>query len=178
MTDQQNSSQSAANIEALRERYRAERERRTPDKASRTYLDMRESFGEMLDDPYADAKGREPVDDEVDVLIVGGGFGGLMTAARMREAGVKKIRIVEAGSDVGGTWYWNRYPGAACDVESYVYFPLLEETGYMPKERYSKASEIREHAQRIASILACTITHCSPHRSARLIGTMKRQIGV
>lgn len=150
MTDQQNSSQSAADIEALRERYRAERERRTPDKAARTYLDMRESFGEMLDDPYADAKSREPVDDEVDVLIVGGGFGGLMTAARMREAGVKKIRIVEAGSDVGGTWYWNRYPGAACDVESYVYFPLLEETGYMPKERYSKASEIREHAQRIA----------------------------
>ena len=137
-------------FDALRERYRIERDRRAPDKASRGYLDMREDFSEMLDDPYTEAEQRDPVDDEVDVLIVGGGFGGLMTAARMREAGVARIRIVEAGGDVGGTWYWNRYPGAACDVESYVYFPLLEETGYMPTERYSKAAEIREHSRRIA----------------------------
>ncbi len=137
-------------FDALRERYRTERSRRTPDQASRGYLDMQTDFAEMLDDPYTQATPREPVDDEVDVLIVGGGFGGLMSAARMREAGVPRIRIVEAGGDVGGTWYWNRYPGAACDVESYVYFPLLEETGYMPTERYSKAAEIREHSQRIA----------------------------
>ena len=137
-------------FDALKERYRTERSRRTPDQASRAYLDMQSDFAEMLDDPYTQAKPRHPVDDNVDVLIVGGGFGGLMTAARMREAGVPRIRIVEAGGDVGGTWYWNRYPGAACDVESYVYFPLLEETGYMPTERYSKAAEIREHSQRIA----------------------------
>ena len=90
------------------------------------------------------------MDDEVDVLVVGGGFGGLLTAARLREAGIDRIRIIEAGSDVGGTWYWNRYPGAACDIESYIYFPLLEETGYMPTERYAKAPEIREHCVRIA----------------------------
>jgi len=135
---------------ALRERYRSERDRRSPEKAPRAYRDMSADFSEMLEDPYTQVQPRDPVADEVDVLVVGGGFGGLMTAARMREAGVKRIRLVEAGGGVGGTWYWNRYPGAACDVESYVYFPLLEETGYMPKERYSKAAEILEHSRRIA----------------------------
>ena len=150
MTEPARHSASAIDIAALRERYRVERDRRAPDHAPRAYRDMREDFSEMLDDPYTEVTPREAIEDEVDVLIVGGGFGGLMTAARMREAGVERIRIVEAGGEVGGTWYWNRYPGAACDVESYVYFPLLEETGYMPTERYSKAAEIREHSRRIA----------------------------
>ncbi len=141
---------SALDLDALRERYRLERERRSPDKASRGYRDMRSDFAEMLEDPYSEVAERAPVTDDVDVLVVGGGFGGLMTAARMREAGVERVRLVEVGGDVGGTWYWNRYPGAACDVESYVYFPLLEETGYMPTERYAKAAEIREHSRRIA----------------------------
>ena len=140
----------AIDIDALRERYRTERERRSPDKVGRGYRDMRADFAEMLEDPYSEVAQREPVTDDVDVLVVGGGFGGLMTAARVREAGVERVRIVEVGGDVGGTWYWNRYPGAACDVESYVYFPLLEETGYMPTERYAKAAEIREHSRRIA----------------------------
>ena len=138
-------------IEALRARYRQERDRRLPhgdtDRRSRAATD---GFAHLLTDPYGRAPDREPVDDEVDVLVIGGGFGGLLTAARLREAGIERIRIVEAGSDVGGTWYWNRYPGAACDVESYIYFPLLEETGYMPTERYAKAPEIREHCVRIA----------------------------
>ncbi|PRB76508.1 NAD(P)/FAD-dependent oxidoreductase [Pseudomonas sp. MYb185] len=150
MNDGMANTAQAINIEALRERYRIERDRRTPDKAARAYLDMSADFSDMLDDPYTDVTPRAPVEDEVDVLVVGGGFGGLMTAARLREAGVKRIRLIEAGGDVGGTWYWNRYPGAACDVESYVYFPLLEETGYMPRERYSKAAEILEHSRRIA----------------------------
>ena len=88
--------------------------------------------------------------EDVDALVVGGGCGGLLTAAGLREAGVEHIRIVESGSDFGGTWYWNRYPNAACDIESYIYFPLLEETGYMPKGRYSKAPDIRTHCRRIA----------------------------
>ena len=138
-------------IEALRTRYRQERDRRLPhgdiDRRSR---DAADGFEHLLADPYGRAPDREPVDDEVDVLVVGGGFGGLLTATRLREAGIERIRIVEAGSDVGGTWYWNRYPGAACDIESYIYFPLLEETGYMPTERYAKAPEIREHCVRIA----------------------------
>ena len=137
-------------IAALRERYRLERERRLATPAARAYRDVGEGFGHLLADPYGDVAPRAPLTDRVEVLIVGGGFGGLLTAARLREAGVDRVRIVESGSDVGGAWYWNRYPGAACDVESYIYLPLLEETGYLPVERYSKAEEIREHCQRIA----------------------------
>ncbi len=73
-----------------------------------------------------------------------------MAGARLREAGIDSIRIIEKGGDFGGTWYWNRYPGAQCDIEAYIYLPLLEETGYIPKEKYSFAPEICEHARRIA----------------------------
>ena len=85
----------------------------------------------------------------MDVVVVGGGFGGMLAAARLREAGVDDIRIIEKGGDFGGTWYWNRYPGAACDIESYVYLPLLEEVGYIPVEKYSRAPEILAHSRAI-----------------------------
>jgi cyclohexanone monooxygenase len=139
-----------SDLAKIRERYREEREARTLHAAARAYRDIDSGFSRLADDPYANFQARAPLHDMVDVLVVGGGFGGLLAGARLREAGVKKIRIVEAGSDFGGTWYWNRYPGAACDVESYIYLPLLEETGYMPVERYSKAAEIRAHARRLA----------------------------
>ena len=74
-------------------------------------------------------------------MVIGGGFGGLMTAARLREDGVQDIRIIEKGGDFGGTWYWNRYPGAACDIESYIYLPLLEEVGYMPAEKNKRPDQ-------------------------------------
>ena len=140
---------STVEYETLRMRYREERERRESASA-RQYRDVDDGLGRLVADPYTTTSPRAPLTDSVDVLIVGGGFGGLLTAARLREAGIEKVRIVEVGGDVGGTWYWNRYPGAACDVESYIYFPLLEETGYMPVERYSKAEEIRQHCRRIA----------------------------
>jgi cyclohexanone monooxygenase len=95
-------------------------------------------------------KERAPLTDEVDVLIVGGGFGGLICGARLREAGVERIRIIEKAGDVGGTWYWNRYPGAACDTEAYIYLPLCEELGYVPTHKYAFAPEILEHARKIA----------------------------
>ena len=81
------------------------------------------------------------------MVVIGGGFGGLLAGARLREAGVDDIRIIEKGGDFGGTWYWNRYPGAACDVESYIYLPLLEEVGYVPKEKYTHAPEILAHSR-------------------------------
>ena len=141
----------ALDVEALRARYRQERDRRAPaDASERLYLDVEQGFSHLLEDPYSVVTDRPALDEMVDVLVVGGGFGGLLTAARLREAGVDRVRIVESGGDFGGTWYWNRYPGAACDIESYIYFPLLEETGYMPVERYSKAPEIRAHCRRIA----------------------------
>ena len=82
-------------------------------------------------------------------MVIGGGFGGLLAGARLREAGVEDVRIIEKGGDFGGTWYWNRYPGAMCDVESYIYLPLLEELGYVPTEKYARAPEILAHSQAI-----------------------------
>jgi len=136
--------------DALREKYRQERDRRLRPDANAQYLEVARDFRHYVDDPYVEPGfTRAPLTDEVDVVIVGGGFGGLLAAARLREAGVKDIRIIEKGGDFGGTWYWNRYPGAQCDIESYIYLPLLEETGYIPKEKYSFANEIRAHARRI-----------------------------
>ncbi|MCE2488087.1 MAG: NAD(P)/FAD-dependent oxidoreductase [Desulfurellaceae bacterium] len=103
------------------------------------------------DDPYGGAlKPREPISDTVECLFIGGGFSALLTSARLREYGVESIRIVERGADVGGTWYWNRYPGIACDVPSYDYLPLLDEMGYVPKSRFAKGDEIFAHCQAIA----------------------------
>ncbi|MFT7220445.1 MAG: cation diffusion facilitator CzcD-associated flavoprotein CzcO [Candidatus Azotimanducaceae bacterium] len=102
-------------------------------------------------DPFVEeAPARDPMEDEVEVLIIGGGFSALLTSARLREAGVESIRIVERGGDVGGTWYWNRYPGVACDVVSYDYLPLLDEMDYVPVNHYSRGPEIFAHCQAIA----------------------------
>ena len=136
--------------EALRARYRAERERRTGPDSGRRYRPAAGDFGYYVDDPYtAPAAPREPLLDRVDAVVVGGGFGGLLAAARLREAGLARVRVVERGGDFGGTWYWNRYPGVHCDIESYVYMPLLEEVGHIPKWRYAPGEEIRQHARAI-----------------------------
>ena len=138
--------------EALRDKYRQERDRRIRADAEAQYL---EAEGELAhfseDDPYVESGlEREPLDLSLDVVVIGAGFSGLMTGARLKERGISNFRIIEAGGSFGGTWYWNRYPGAQCDIESYCYLPLLEETGYMPKEKYSYAPEIYEHVQRVA----------------------------
>ncbi|HEX2590879.1 MAG TPA: NAD(P)/FAD-dependent oxidoreductase, partial [Rhizomicrobium sp.] len=113
--------------------------------------DLTGALGKYEIDPYADDSApREPITDHVEVLFIGGGFSALLTAARLRERGVESIRIVERGADVGGTWYWNRYPGAACDVPSYDYLPLLDELKYMPSHLYAKGPEIYAHCQNIA----------------------------
>ena len=136
--------------EALRAKYREERDRRLRPDGNEQYVEVKGDFSRYVDDPYVDPGfTREPLTDAVDVVIIGGGFGGLLAGARLREAGVKDIRVIEKGGDFGGTWYWNRYPGAQCDIESYIYLPLLEETGYIPKEKYSYAPEILAHARRI-----------------------------
>jgi len=137
--------------DTLRERYRRERDKRLRDDGNEQYIAVRGQFAHYLDDPYGDPGfQRAPLDDEVDVLVVGGGFGGLLAAVRLRQAGFEDIRIVDPASDFGGTWYWNRYPGIACDIESYIYLPLLEEVGYMPREKYASGREILEHSQAIA----------------------------
>ena len=102
-------------------------------------------------DPYAEERiERDPIDDTVEVLFIGGGFSALLTAARLRQVGVESIRIVERGADVGGTWYWNRYPGVACDVIAYDYLPLLDEMEYVPTRHYAEGWEILQHCRAIA----------------------------
>ncbi|MBI4935922.1 MAG: NAD(P)/FAD-dependent oxidoreductase [Actinobacteria bacterium] len=134
----------------LRDRYRSERDKRLRGDANEQYVEMKGQFAHYLDDPYVEVQERPALFDEVEVAIIGGGFGGLLVGARLREAGVEDLRIIEKGGDVGGTWYWNRYPGAACDIESYVYLPLLEEVGFMPSRKYATAPEILEHSRNIA----------------------------
>ena len=134
----------------LRERYRVERDKRLRPDGSEQYQEMTGDFTHYVDDPHIGKKiEREPLTDEMDVIVIGGGFGGLITGARLKESGVERVRIIEKGGDFGGTWYWNRYPGAACDVESYIYLPLCEELGFVPKEKYTHAPEILEHSHNI-----------------------------
>jgi cyclohexanone monooxygenase len=135
--------------DALRDKYRFERDKRLRADGNEQYVEVAGQFAHYLDDPYVERIERGPLFDTVDVAVIGGGFGGLLAGARLREAGVESLRMIEKGGDFGGTWYWNRYPGAACDVESYIYLPLLEEVGYLPKEKYSKAPEILEHSRAI-----------------------------
>ncbi len=136
--------------DALRERYRVERDKRLREDANEQYVEMTGTFAHYLEDPYVDEKTeRKPVTDEVDVVLIGGGFGGLQAGARLRDAGIKDIKIIEKGGAFGGTWYWNRYPGAQCDIEAYCYLPLLEELNYVPKEKYAFAREILDHSEAI-----------------------------
>jgi cation diffusion facilitator CzcD-associated flavoprotein CzcO len=108
-------------------------------------------FGQYLQDPYTPIRTRAAKTDHVTFAFIGGGFAGLVTGARLTEAGIGDVRIVEKGGDFGGTWYSNRYPGSQCDTASMVYIPLLEETGHRPTEKYAHAPEILEQCQRIGS---------------------------
>jgi len=137
--------------DALKTKYLEERDKRIRSDGIEQYVEVTAEYSRYVDDPYVEEGfEREPLFDEVEVVIIGGGFGGLLAGARLREAGFKDIRVIDRAGDFGGTWYWNRYPGAMCDVESYCYLPLLEELNYIPKHKYSFAPEILEHSRRIA----------------------------
>ncbi len=136
--------------DALHAKYLAERDKRLREDANDQYIEVAGDFSNFVEDPYEARVEREPLFDTVEVAIIGGGFGGLLMAGRLREAGFEDIRVIEKGGNFGGTWYWNRYPGAMCDVESYCYLPMLEEIGYVPKHKYSYAPEIMAHTQAIA----------------------------
>ena len=137
--------------DALRLKYKAERDKRLRADGNDQYQEVEGNFAYFVDDPYIDKTlQRGPVEDEIEVAIVGGGFGGMLAAARLREAGIDDFRVIEKGGDFGGTWYWNRYPGASCDIESYVYFPLLEKTQFAPQQKYSNATETLNYCRVIA----------------------------
>jgi cyclohexanone monooxygenase len=141
-------------LQSLKNKYAEEREKRVRVANRGEYTSVRGTplAGKFDVDIWATTDGsREPVARDFDAVIVGGGFAGIIAAGKLRAHGVAadRICIVERGSDFGGTWYWNRYPGLACDTESYCYLPLLEETGYVPKEKYSHGPELFEHSKRL-----------------------------
>ena len=129
---------------SLRAKYQAERDKRLRADGSNQYLPLTGRLARQ--NRHTE---RVPLTEHSTVICIGGGFAGLATAARLAEVGVTDVRIVEKGGDFGGTWYWNRYPGAQCDTASMVYLPLLEETGHMPTEKYVHGPEILAHCQRI-----------------------------
>jgi cyclohexanone monooxygenase len=143
-----------AYYEQIKQKFAEERDLRLsyrPEGTAQYTSDLSGDLAKYEIDPYGGAiTAREPINDTVECLFIGGGFSALLTSARLRECGVESIRIVERGADVGGTWYWNRYPGAACDVVAYDYLPLLDEMGYVPTRHYAQGPEIFGHCQAIA----------------------------
>ena len=132
----------------LRERYLQERDKRVRAEGTEQYVRL-DTSSEYLRDPFTPHTDRSAVTREVETLIVGGGFGGLTAGALLRKAGHTDLAIIEDAGDFGGVWYWNRYPGARCDIESYIYLPLLEDLGYMPTERYTRTDEIWKYARQM-----------------------------
>ncbi len=136
---------------AVHAKYREERDKRlVPGRADIRDLDHDERFASYRADPFTPMEARDPLSEEVEVVIVGGGIAGILAAVELRKAGVDRFRIIDTAGGIGGTWYWNRYPGVMCDVESYIYLPMLEELGYVPKHRYAYGEEILAHLQAIA----------------------------
>lgn len=134
----------------LRRKYAEERAKRMRQDGNEQFLETAGEFARFEDDPNVEPGFvRNAIHEDLDAVILGGGIGGLLAAVRLQDAGVLDVRIIEKAADFGGAWYWNRYPGAQCDTESYIYLPLLEETGYIPTERYAFRPEIFRHMQRI-----------------------------
>jgi cyclohexanone monooxygenase len=130
-------------------KYRAYKDAR---RGAADYIAMEGEFAKYLQDVYsAPPVGRDALSDECDILVIGAGFAGLLLWYKLRAAGFRDVRFCEKGGDVGGTWYWNRYPGIACDVESYSYLPLLEEMGYFPSMKFASGFEILEYCQAMAT---------------------------
>ena len=147
----QDSNETGIDFDKLAERYAQEREKRMRADALGQYQPLTGRFSAFAKDPYADPEfTRAPVVRDADVVVIGGGFGGILSGVHLREHGIEDIVTIDKAGDFGGTWYWNRYPGIRCDIESYVYVPLLEETGFLPSEKYAKGAEILDQCRRIA----------------------------
>lgn len=137
-------------IPAIREKYAAERAKRLRPEGGSQYLELEGEFAEFAEvDPYTTVAERDPVAEDVDVVILGGGFSGLLAGAYLKKAGVDGIRVIEMAGDFGGVWYWNRFPGIQCDNDAYCYIPLLEELDFMPSKKFADGAEIFQHCRNI-----------------------------
>ena len=152
--------------EAVREKYQHERAKRmTEGRGVLHDLKARRAVrASTRDDPFTPFIEREPVTEDVDVAIIGAGMSGVVVGAKLREAGLRRIVLIDKAGGIGGTWYWNRYPGVMCDVESYIYMPMLEEMNYVPTTRYAFGDEIRRHLDAIATKYGLGRRRAVPHR--------------
>ncbi len=142
---------STIDVEKLRQKYRAERDKRLRPEGTDQYNFAEGKYAQFDRDPYAGPLiQRDAVREDLDVLVIGAGFGGIQVGVTFRRNGIDNFRIIDVAGDFGGSWHWNRYPGLRCDVKSYIYLPYLEETGYMPTERYVRGSEILAYCQQFA----------------------------
>lgn len=131
-------------------RYEAEKAKRVRTDHEEQFIEAVGEYEEFVEDPYIETPlNRDGITKDIEVAVIGGGFGGLLTAVELLDRGIDDLHIIEQAGDFGGTWYWNRYPGIRCDIEAYVYMPLLEEVGTIPSERYASGLEIFEHAKAI-----------------------------
>ncbi|MDR3660170.1 MAG: NAD(P)/FAD-dependent oxidoreductase [Mycobacterium sp.] len=137
-------------IPALREKYLHERDKRLRPEGSKQYLELEGEFAEFYEvDPYTPVSFRDPIADDVEVAVLGGGIAGLLAGAYLKKAGVDDVRVIEMGGDFGGVWYWNRFPGIQCDNDAYCYIPLLEELDCVPTKKYADGAEIYAHCRNI-----------------------------
>ncbi len=138
-------------IPALKEKYRRERDKRIRPEGQHQYLEPVGEFADTYEsDPYTPFEPREPLEEDINVAVLGGGWSGILAGVHLRKAGVTDIRMIDHAGDFGGVWYWNRYPGVQCDNDAYCYLPLLEEMGFMPSQKFADGSEIYGYIQKIA----------------------------
>ena len=141
----------AVDIAALREKYRTERDRRINSDGEAQYVRLSGDFQDLyISDPHKPVVPRLPVNEDIDVAVLGAGWGGILASYHLTQAGVTSFRNLDHSGDFGGVWYWNRYPGVQCDNDAYCYLPLLEETGFMPSRKFSDGAEIQGYARQIA----------------------------
>jgi cyclohexanone monooxygenase len=164
-------------LSALRERYRQERDKRLRPEGSRQYAATEGELAHFYEtDPHSPPVVREPISENIDVAVIGGGFGGLISGSRLKQAGISDVRIIEMGGDFGGVWYWNRYPGIQCDNDAYCYMPLLEELNCVPTQKFADGAEIYEHCRRIGRHFGLyeSALFSTEVRSLRWDGAIKR----
>ena len=138
-------------IPALRVKYREERDKRLRSDGQAQYQPTTDDTTHSYDvDPHLPVTPRDPIVEDLDVLVLGAGFAGIMAAYHLTKAGVTSFRNIDHAGDFGGVWYWNRYPGIQCDNDAYCYLPLLEETGFMPSKKFSDGVEIQGYIKQIA----------------------------
>ena len=159
-------------IDALREKYAQERDKRLRPEGATQYLELKDDFAEFAEvDPHTPVTPRTPINEDIEVAVLGGGIAGLLAGAYLKKAGVDDVHVIEMGGDFGGVWYWNRFPGIQCDNDAYCYIPMLEELDFLPSKKFADGAEIFEHCKRIGKHFGLYDGAIFPPRCARCAGT-------